>query len=934
MKRIFNLSSSAVLAISLCMPMSVMAGIYDGATNAQAFSDLQTQLEQKSQQLDAKVAEAKALGLTTDYAQVSQTTIRLFKDVFAPWDRANPQQVQAMYNAKNFSQNDPVGATGLPFDELADAIEVADAAIAELQQQIDGDISLTNAPDLSQGTLVQDKDFYRLGDNKVIASKFFWQPKDEDISQAFGRGGEVYYSVQDLQNDSALNNWRRINFQQRIDAEKTANRTPIQFFLGHIVPQNSWLRDQYPQAFASGTRLFTDYDIDNPNVKQWIDTTLELQLTPGLELLGDRERVHMLANEPTFSIRAGGVNAYRGLSDYTYAKFADWLAAKYSDISKLNQQYGTSYSSFEQAIDAYAIPLSMSLQGSAVWYDWNRFNMDRVNDWFEYLHTSVHSVDPLAKTHIKIMGERSLYTQYHDEGLDFEAIANLVDMPGVDSQMSSFDAQWDVRHAQDWRQRYSLEWRSQAMMLDFFKSITPDKLYYDSEWHGLSGARWRDFHMSAEFTRAAIWLAVTQGTANFTSWVWNRKDDGSIDTRADFIGTSVTQPIQLDAYGRAFKEINAHGNQVTNLVPKQRNLMLYFSQDTAIQDPGYTQQMSLVYEALKITNIPVGFVTPKTLSQLNANEQTLVIPPTSFISDTDYQALVDYVSADNSALVVGLAQSFGQTEQGQNRSTIDAFAKAVHIPASDVLTMATEITDLYQNRYAATVKITATAAQTALEEPVFGVLTNQYFDEGLQRQVMSLINTSQQALQIQLATDTGTPQQITNIINAKTLTSGFTMQPMDVLLLSVDTQTVTTHIPVTAVELSAAQTTLDIGNTLQLVANIIPQDATNQTFTWQSENTNVLTVNATGLVTAVAEGSSRITVTSNDGGFSAYVDIQVNAASGSGGNTGSGSDSGTSSDGGSGGGGAMTWSLLLLFALSLKRLLISSRNADVFSSQK
>ncbi|MDC2891283.1 hypothetical protein [Psychrosphaera algicola] len=80
---------------------------------------------------------------------MSQTTVRLFKDIFAPWDRNHPEVVQQMYDAVYFSRFDPVGPTGLPFDELLDCIDVVDSAIAQLQQQIDGNITLATPPDFS-----------------------------------------------------------------------------------------------------------------------------------------------------------------------------------------------------------------------------------------------------------------------------------------------------------------------------------------------------------------------------------------------------------------------------------------------------------------------------------------------------------------------------------------------------------------------------------------------------------------------------------------------------------------------------------------------------------------------------------------------------------------------------------------------------------------
>lgn len=50
-------------------------------------------------------------------------------------------------------------------------------------------------------------------------------------------------------------------------------------------------------------------------------------------------------------------------------------------------------------------------------------------------------------------------------------------------------------------------------------------------------------------------------------------------------------------------------------------------------------------------------------------------------------------------------------------------------------------------------------------------------------------------------------------------------------------------------------------NTLQLIANIEPADATNKTITWSSSDESIATVDSNGLVTAIANGTVLITAT-------------------------------------------------------------------------
>ena len=73
-------------------------------------------------------------------------------------------------------------------------------------------------------------------------------------------------------------------------------------------------------------------------------------------------------------------------------------------------------------------------------------------------------------------------------------------------------------------------------------------------------------------------------------------------------------------------------------------------------------------------------------------------------------------------------------------------------------------------------------------------------------------------------------------------------------------------VKVTAITLNKTATTITAGQTETLsVSSVTPDDATDQTVTWSSDNEAVATVDADGKVTAVALGTANITATANDG---------------------------------------------------------------------
>jgi uncharacterized protein YjdB len=86
---------------------------------------------------------------------------------------------------------------------------------------------------------------------------------------------------------------------------------------------------------------------------------------------------------------------------------------------------------------------------------------------------------------------------------------------------------------------------------------------------------------------------------------------------------------------------------------------------------------------------------------------------------------------------------------------------------------------------------------------------------------------------------------------------------------------VTVVVPVTGVNLNLSSTNVEIGATQQLTANIQPAGATNANVSWSTSDAARATVSATGLVTGVSDGDVTITVTTQDGTFTATCLVTV-----------------------------------------------------------
>ena len=82
-------------------------------------------------------------------------------------------------------------------------------------------------------------------------------------------------------------------------------------------------------------------------------------------------------------------------------------------------------------------------------------------------------------------------------------------------------------------------------------------------------------------------------------------------------------------------------------------------------------------------------------------------------------------------------------------------------------------------------------------------------------------------------------------------------------------------ISVTGVTINPDNVSIKIGKTVQLSAVVLPENASDPSVIWKSSNNAVATVSSTGLVTGIKEGTTDITVTTQDGNLAATCKVTV-----------------------------------------------------------
>ena len=115
----------------------------------------------------------------------------------------------------------------------------------------------------------------------------------------------------------------------------------------------------------------------------------------------------------------------------------------------------------------------------------------------------------------------------------------------------------------------------------------------------------------------------------------------------------------------------------------------------------------------------------------------------------------------------------------------------------------------------------------------------------------------------------------TVVVTVETTDGGLTAESTITITPVGDGSEETDAVAVTGVTVSPTSAALIIGGTTDLSATVSPANATTKSVSWSSSDTGVATVDGSGAVTAVAAGSATITVTTDDGGFTAEAAITI-----------------------------------------------------------
>ncbi|GAF02157.1 beta-galactosidase [Saccharicrinis fermentans] len=635
------------LLLSTAMVFCFSLSVFSQSLNSQA--------EQKIKLLKEQVAKAEKKGLPVEREKMTLCTAQTYL-TFADWDEEN-----VVANTKYFKlvsiykdQAEEM-AQKLADWERNDVIKMLDSSIITVQKVLRGEIVRKETPKIDWARVKHEGDLLTFNGRPVFVADYTWKQEDSNWME--------YYGAQDgffLTPSYVINKKGDIN-----PAKLTELRNKPDGRLGFIFINNKNVPDWAEKAYGPGFKMredtYTNYDIDNPGARKMMGALIK-GTVPYMAGKKYSELGYMLCNEPHFYTTTNGDKldwASGPVSEFTIAKFKKWLKKKHQTIAVLNSLWKTDFASFDEL--KISIPIDIRLQGTAQWYDWILFNNDRVTQWYSWLKSEILRYDPSAKVHLKIMP--NLWSDNkRGHGIDLEALTNMSQIIGNDAG-AAYNKMWGP--TQDWEHDYSFDWREMCMSYDFLKSVSPDKIIFNSEAHYLSTGRSRDLYMNPQYARATFWQAHVQGLSASQIWYWPRKTDGSLNRNPGkgYGGSNNQQPRVLNEVTSTLMDLNSFSEEIVLMQRQRKPIRIFYSETSAINKSDYMDGLFALYEHVFFEGVPIGFATENIINKQNHNDWDMIlVRNTEFVTQTELDALQAY--ADQGGTVIVDDESLKKNEYG------------------------------------------------------------------------------------------------------------------------------------------------------------------------------------------------------------------------------------------------------------------------------
>lgn len=408
----------------------------------------------------------------------------------------------------------------------------------------------------------------------------------------------------------------------------------------HYIPD--FYYNDHPEMLTDGQSRYTSMTLAHPDAKSFYDTYYRVVM-PRLAGKPAFDSI-ILMNEPTY---------YTNKVPYYLPLFQKAMKKKYGDdIEKLNANWGTEYSSFDD------ITMPQNIEPTPQVIDYLEFNDEALPDYNRYVSGLIKEYDPNVLTQTKMMqtlGKESIGRL--DGSNNWEAMAKSLDINGCDG--------WA------YYQSPTLDIRGQTLFYDYQTSIkeTPT---CNTEEHIIQDGETMIFSdEELQHNIATMWQGAVHGRGTSIVWFWDRCDQSR---NGGYLHNPLLteRPDTTAALGKLTLDLNRLANEVVSVTEAPANVGMLYMGTNNLYVNGYMNTMYRTYCKLGENGQKTQFVVESDIDKIN-ELKTCIIPHVVTVRDNTFDAIEKYVENGGKLMVLG-KDSLSKDEYGRDRDA-DKVAK-------------------------------------------------------------------------------------------------------------------------------------------------------------------------------------------------------------------------------------------------------------------
>jgi hypothetical protein len=328
-------------------------------------------------------------------------------------------------------------------------------------------------------------------------------------------------------------------------------------------------------------------------------------------------RTRWIGNPSVLLNSLGYELGYTCRCDRSETWFREWLLQRYGAISGINEAWQTTYTSLDQI----TIPdLEEAGANRARWYDWCRFNQDRLIHHLKRRRAVLKGLDP--ETPIGAGGYECI-----------DALGALSGVRGVDTE-GLINELCDV---------VNNESHNTPIYTDLLRSLSEfKKPIIDPEYHG---------------DIPGIFLQFLHGDAALQYWWWPRECPPDHVERA--VSHSPKIPLsEVAEFLRTALDVRRLGESIVRFPGARREIAILYSKTTLLQTPPelihaerfraaytpYLVELRRAYVATQFLDIPREFITELQIERERLNQyRILIVPGVSHLRAGVWDRIVGWV---------------------------------------------------------------------------------------------------------------------------------------------------------------------------------------------------------------------------------------------------------------------------------------------------